>query len=288
MMRELTRKAPAKINWGLDIVGKRADGYHLLRSLMQSVSLFDEVSLRAGVCDGCRCEPALPDGGDNLALRAWLLLKAELGVKDGLDIRIRKRIPVAGGLAGGSTDAAAVLLGANRLFGLGLDLAALCRIGLKLGADLPFCLTGGLALVEGIGEQVTPLAASHTYHLLLANPGCAVSTAAVYRGFSLDKAGAHPNIGALRQALLAGDAPGIARHRGNMLEPPAFALQPEIAALKQRCITLGLPALMSGSGGSVWALARDEAQAVYGAETLRREYPFACAVRSLAALPGND
>lgn len=287
MQKQIECLAPAKINWGLDIVGRRADGYHLLRSLMQTIDLADKVSLRCSRTDHCSCSPSLPDSASNLALSAWLQLKEEFAIRDGLDIRIEKRIPIAGGLAGGSTDAAAVLRGANLLFDLSLSREDLCRIGLKLGADLPFCLTGGLALVEGIGEQVTPQPASQTYYLVLANPGLPVSTAEVYRGYAEHKGGdeRRPDLDGLLSALQSGDLSGIRCCCGNVLEGPAFALHPQIAELKRRCLAFGLPALMSGSGGSVWALAKDQAQAEAIADQLRHEASFACTAVTCASLP---
>lgn len=287
MQKQIECLAPAKINWGLDIVGRRADGYHLLRSLMQTIDLADKVSLRCSRTDHCSCSPSLPGSASNLALSAWLQLKEEFAIRDGLDIRIEKRIPVAGGLAGGSTDAAAVLRGANLLFDLSLSREDLCRIGLKLGADLPFCLTGGLALVEGIGEQVTPQPASQTYYLVLANPGLPVSTAEVYRGYAEHKGGdeRRPDLDGLLSALQSGDLSGIRCCCGNVLEGPAFALHPQIAELKRRCLAFGLPALMSGSGGSVWALAKDQAQAEAIADQLRHEASFACTAVTCASLP---
>lgn len=287
MQKQIECLAPAKINWGLDIVGRRADGYHLLRSLMQTIDLADKVSLRCSRTDHCSCSPSLPDSASNLALSAWLQLKEEFAIRDGLDIRIEKRVPIAGGLAGGSTDAAAVLRGANLLFDLSLSREDLCRIGLKLGADLPFCLTGGLALVEGIGEQVTPQPASQTYYLVLANPGLPVSTAEVYRGYAEHKGGdeRRPDLDGLLSALQSGDLSGIRCCCGNVLEGPAFALHPQIAELKRRCLAFGLPALMSGSGGSVWALAKDQAQAEAIADQLRHEASFACTAVTCASLP---
>ena len=173
------------------------------------------------------------------------------------------------------------------MFDLSLSREDLCRIGLKLGADLPFCLTGGLALVEGIGEQVTPQPASQTYYLVLANPGLPVSTAEVYRGYAEHKGGdeRRPDLDGLLSALQSGDLSGIRCCCGNVLEGPAFALHPQIAELKRRCLAFGLPALMSGSGGSVWALAKDQAQAEAIADQLRHEASFACTAVTCASLP---
>lgn len=280
-MRTLRLSAPAKINWSLDIRGQRPDGYHLLASLMQSVDLCDRLCLAPAAEDSCLCQPPLTDGAPNLALRAWLALKAELGLSASLAIRIDKQIPLAAGLAGGSSDAAAVLIGADRLLGLGLSQEELCRVGLRLGADLPFCLSGGLALVEGIGERVRPLPGAPVYQLVLVNAGLPLSTAQVYRAYAATEVGLRPDIHGQLRALLAGDQAEIIRCAANSLEAPALALCPAIAAVKASCAALGLPALMSGSGGSVWALAADPEQANWAAAELRRWYPFARAVATL-------
>ena len=285
-MEQVTLIAPAKINWGLDIVGKRADGYHLLCTLMQSVGLFDRVRIQKSERDCCVCSPPLYGNGENLALRAWHLLKQEYVLPGGLCLEIDKGIPEGGGLAGGSTDAAAVLLGVDRLFRLGLGEERLADLGLRLGADLPFCLKGGLALVEGIGERLLPQRALRSYHLVLVNPGFPVSTAEVYRQFSFDQIAAHPDLKGLLDALEAGDRSGVAACCGNLLETPAFTLHPQIACLKERCRSLGLVSLMSGSGGSVWGLADSADEAEKAAEVLKREgYPFVHVVRTLSTGP---
>lgn len=284
-MNTLTLQAPAKINWTLDIVGKRADGYHLLRSLMQSIDLCDRVTLAMSTTDSCSCSPLLQGGGENIALKAWQLLKAEYDLPGGLAIQIQKTIPEGAGLAGGSTNAAAVLHGVNRLFQLGLSTDQLAALAVRIGADLPFCLNGGLALVEGIGEIVQPLSPAPSYSLVVVYPGFAASTAAVYRAFCADQVAAHPDLPALQRALLAGDHAGISAHAANLLELPAFSLFPEIAAVKARCRDLGLPALMSGSGSSVWVLAKSREEADTAAAWLGQFYPFAVAVNTIATGP---
>ena len=249
-MDSLELRAPAKINWGLEIVGRRADGYHLLRSLMQTVDLCDVVRLMPAATDSCISQPPLPEGVPNIALKAWQTLKAELGLSQCLRIEIEKHIPVAAGLAGGSTDAAAVLRGANELFGLGLSTEQLCAVGVRLGADVPFCIHGGLALVEGIGEQVTALHGAPAYDLILISPGFPVATAQVYAAYDEDPAPAPGCIDGLTRAVLAGEQSEIRRYCVNMLEPPAFRLYKVLSEIRQGCADTSACARLSGSGGS--------------------------------------
>ena len=280
-------KAPAKINWGLELAGQREDGYHLLRSLMQTVDLCDVLRLTLADNDECRCSPPLPDDGPNLALQAWLALKAELGLTQCLLIEIEKNIPVSAGLGGGSADAAAVLRGANRLLELGLSLDRLCALGMKIGADVPFCLHGGLALVEGAGERVTPLKAECEYDLMLVDPAVPVSTARVYAAFDKAPQEAPGNIDALTQAVLSGDKSEIRRYSVNMLEPPAFRLYRRLREIQEACADTSACAHLSGSGGVVWALCpnRQMAQMTARAMAIRLPSGTCKVVRTTDRLP---
>lgn len=280
-------KAPAKINWGLEIVGKREDGYHLLRTLMQTVDLADELRLSLAERDECRSSQPLPAGETNLALRAWQALKAELGLKQCLLVEIEKKIPVAAGLGGGSADAAAVLRGANSLLGLGLSREQLCALGVKIGCDVPFCLHGGLALVEGVGERVTPLTSGHEYDLVLVNPGFPVSTAQVYAAYDQAPAKAGGDLDKLAQAVLSGDQSEIRRYSANMLEQPAFRLHRRLREIREACADTSACAHLSGSGGTVWALCpnRQVAQMTARAMSIRLAGGLCLAVRTTGSLP---
>ena len=259
-MSTLTIEAAAKINWRLKIVGRRPDGYHLLCGLMQSISLADTIYLRTGARDSCRISIGPPiKQEDNLAYAAWLLLKRELNLGYSLEIEIEKRIPPGGGLGGGSADAAAVLNGANELFELGLSLEDLSRIGLLLGADIPFCLLGGLAQAEGVGEKLVSLPPPDM-PLLLVNAGFRVPTAQVYAhyaqsGYAFAAASAEREICAkLSAALNSGDIPAINALLDNDLAQSVRQLYPAIGALEQQLRALGLTPQISGSGGTVFAL----------------------------------
>ena len=240
--------APAKVNLALDVVGRRPDGYHALRSIMASVSLFDTVLLERaeeGVLEVSWEGAEAPLPLDNTARRAALaFFKQRPG---GARIHIIKRIPMEAGLGGGSADAAAVLRGLWRLYG-GVDKACLFSMAQEVGADVPFCLLGGCALAQGIGEQLTPLPPPRL-HLLLVKGRAGVSTAALFRG--LGSLSCHPDVPAACAAL-QGPLEGLLPHLENALEPPAAALAPEIPRLKARLLEAGaLAACMTGSGAAV-------------------------------------
>lgn len=271
-MDQLTIYAPAKINWSLDICGRRADGYHLLRSLIQNIELMDTVIIAKSDLDSCFCDQ--PISGNNIAVAAWQLLKRQFQLPSGLSITITKHIPLAAGLGGGSADAAAVLLGVNRLFDLGLSIEQLQHIGLSLGADLPFCLTGGLALAEGIGEKISMFEPIPSYDLLLINIGRPLSTAAVYSHFNIADAGLYTDLPALLQALISGDIDAVASFRHNALENPACRLEPAIYTLMQRLRTEGLQPMMSGSGPTVFVPSNDRERLAAVSKQLANKYPF--------------
>ena len=204
-MISTTEKAPAKLNLTLDVTGKRPDGYHLLRTVMQTVSLYDELSFVREEQEGIRltCDRAdLPLDSGNLAYRAADVLLQKFNLPGGIRIDLKKKIPAAAGLAGGSTDAAAVLRAMNRLYGLGLTTETLCQLALPLGADIPYCVRGGTCLCEGIGEVMTPLAELKGLPVLLVKPAFDLSTAYIYRELSLPSVPqeAHPKT----EEILAG------------------------------------------------------------------------------------
>ncbi|MBQ6808550.1 MAG: 4-(cytidine 5'-diphospho)-2-C-methyl-D-erythritol kinase [Firmicutes bacterium] len=271
--------APAKINWSLEIVGQREDGYHLLRSIMQQIALYDEVEIKESSADHCFCSGLMDQ--ENLAFRAWLHLKEQLCLKQCLEIRIEKKIPLGAGLAGGSTDAAAVLLGANRLLALGLPETELLSLALPLGADIPFCISGGACLVEGIGEKLTPLPEVQTSWLVLANPGFPVSTPMVYREYDRLGSSARPDLAGVRAALETNSSQRLTECWGNHLYDAACSLYPALNRMTEAFSALGLPALMSGSGGTFFAPCSGEKEAREAADRLRMFFPWAMAVSTL-------
>ena len=254
-MQQIDVRAYAKINWSLLITGRRADGYHTLMSLMEQVDLADEITIKKAAFDQIVC-PKLPQNASNIALSAWLALKDKLNLKDCLRICVKKNIPLAAGLAGGSSDAAAVLRGANELMGLGQTDEQLAELGLTLGADLPFCLAGGAAVVSGIGERIEPIGGFPPLELLLINPGQAVSTAEAYRGKTdafCDRTVAYSKIASLLIARHKQDFKQISLLWQNDLQKSSMALCPAIARIKTDLAKEGIPSLMSGSGATVIA-----------------------------------
>ncbi len=280
-MDTITRKAYAKVNLSLDVLGTRPDGYHTVKMILQTIGLHDVLTFsrkkEPGVALILEGEP-IPDfsvGDDNLIVRAANLMLTKAGLAGspdtGVEIRLRKQIPIAAGLAGGSSDAAATLLGVNDLFGLSFSIEQLQEIGVMLGADVPYCLLGGAALAEGIGEILTPLPDIKTAPVLLAHPRIFVSTPSVYQALP-DKLPFHPDVDGMVQAFYAGDMQGITDRLGNVLECVTIAEHPEIDTIKQTMRQEGAAkSLMSGSGPSVFGIFAEKERAFAAADVLRRQ-----------------
>lgn len=275
MTDRLELKAYGKINLGLDVVRKRADGYHEVRMIMQTVNLHDRIVMERVQETGIRTEtnlPYVPDGEGNLAYRAAKLLMEEFALPGGVEIKIRKHIPVAAGMAGGSTDAAAVLVGMNRLFGLGLSKKELMVRGVKLGADVPYCILRGTALSEGIGEILTELPPAPGCSIVLAKPQVSVSTKAIYGKLRADelKPEEHPDIDGMAEAIRKNDLDGIISRLGNVLELVTIPDHPEIGTIKRLMMENGAEgALMSGSGPTVFGIFKDPQAASRTCEILK-------------------
>lgn len=264
-MKEIKLKAKAKINLGLDVLRKREDGYHEVRMIMQTIPLYDKLTMRTAEDGQIRLQTNLrflPVGEDNLVYRAAKLLMDEFQIKQGVEIDLVKYIPVAAGMAGGSSDAAAALVGVNKLFNLGLSIEQLMERGVKIGADVPFCVMRGTALAEGIGEKLTPLPPMPKCHILIAKPGIHVSTKFVYGNLRADALKEHPDIDGQIEALKRGDLRKLARLMGNVLETVTVPEYPVIRQIKETMMTCGaLNAMMSGSGPTVFGLFEEEAAA---------------------------
>lgn len=264
-MTELNLKALAKINLGLDVLGRREDGYHEVRMVMQTIHLYDKISIRKTKKAGISVSTNLyylPVNENNLVFKAAKLLMEEFAVSSGIHIDLKKFIPVAAGMAGGSSDAAAVLFGLNRMFRLGLSLEGLMERGGRIGADVPYCLMRGTALAEGIGEKLTPLVPAPKCPVLIAKPPISVSTKFVYEHLKLDERTRHPDIDALLKAIEEGDLGAMAANMGNVLESVTCAHYPVIGQIKEEMMEQGaLNALMSGSGPTVFGLFESKAAA---------------------------
>lgn len=260
-MKRLELKALGKINLGLDVLGKRENGYHDVRMIMQSVYLYDNVILEETGEPGIRVETNLrflPVDENNIAYKAAKLLMDEFEITKGVHIKLDKHIPVAAGMAGGSSNAAAVLFGMNRIFELGLSMQELMERGVKLGADVPYCLMRGTVLAEGIGEELTRLPALPRCIVLIAKPPVSVSTKVVYEALDAKEIVEHPDIDGLIQGLEEGSVEKVARKMGNVLEQVTIEKCPVIAQIKDAMIENGAyNAMMSGSGPTVFGLFPD-------------------------------
>lgn len=260
MIRHLGLKAYGKINLGLDVLKKREDGYHEVRMIMQTVGLYDKIDLYLKETPGITVETNLyylPVNENNLVYKAAKLLMDEFHINHGATIHLKKFIPVSAGMAGGSSDAAAVLFGVNKMFNLGLSMEALMERGVKIGADVPYCVMRGTAISEGIGEILTPLPPIPQCQVLIAKPGISVSTKFVYE--HLDAASLrpsdHPDIDGMIAAIRERDIYGAASLLGNVLETVTIPEYPVIAEIKDRLKSLGaVNALMSGSGPTVFGI----------------------------------
>lgn len=263
----------AKINLTLDVLGKREDGFHEVAMVMQSIALSDTLTL-ARADDGIRLAiniPWLRADDTNLAWRAAELMRRTYGIREGVDIRLTKRIPIAAGLAGGSADAAAVLRGMDGLFGIGASDEELCRLGAQLGSDIPFTLLGGTMLATGRGEQLQRLPDLPETALVLAKPHISVSTAWAYRTYDAAPAQIHPKTEEMQRAIVAGDKNGIAALLCNVLESVTMKKYGVIARLKNTMMQYGARAsLMSGSGPTVFGIAEDRAHAERIAAAIRQ------------------
>lgn len=280
-MSSLNVLAPAKLNLSIDVLDRRPDGYHTVEMVMQTLGLCDAISLigrNDGIIQVVCDDPAVPSDHRNLAHKAANQLKQAAGRSDlGATITIKKNIPVAAGLGGGSADAAAALRGLNDLWRLGLGMDKLLEIGLAIGADIPFCLLGGTALAEGIGEILTPLPAPPPFWVTLLKPNLRISTAQVYNDYEPVHVSQRPDTELLISALAAGDRHSFSRAMANVLESVTITGFPTLGLIKQRARELGALAVqMTGSGPTIFALTAEYRTAanIYHAATPWVE--FAC------------
>lgn len=260
-MKTLKLKAYAKINLGLDVLRKREDGYHEVRMIMQTIGIYDKISLNPTNSPTIKVKTNLhylPTDTNNLVYKAAAYMKEQFQIKDGVYINLEKRIPVAAGMAGGSADAAATLYGMNHLFDLKLSKEELMDIGVKLGADVPYCLLRGTALSEGIGEILTPLPPFPDCKVLVIKPSINVSTKYVYENLHLDQNIIHPDIDGIILAIKRQDLKGAASLFTNVLETVTENDYPIIKEIKDTLIEKGaICSLMSGSGPTVFGLFDD-------------------------------
>jgi 4-diphosphocytidyl-2-C-methyl-D-erythritol kinase len=266
----ITLKSYAKLNLSLDVTGKRGDGYHELDSIMQSISLADTVTIAQADTVSVSFDVPDIDAADNTAITAARAFFARTGIAGGASIRIQKNIPRMAGLGGASANAAAVLIGLNRVYGAGLNADALAALGVKLGADVPFALTGGAARAKGIGDVLKPLRLKAPLHTVLVKPHAGVSTAEAFRRY---RASAPILVSTAEYALLKGDLPLFEQYAGNALGIAALSIAPEIMKAANALIAAGAgKALMSGSGSTMFALFTDADAAQKAAARVRGDF----------------
>lgn len=277
-MEKRKYKARAKINLALDVCRRLENGYHEVRMVMQTVDIHDELEFQMrkdpDIILSVNSRDYLGDLENNLIFRAAKLMKQQYGIQHGVEIRLKKNIPVAAGMAGGSTDAAATMLAMNEMYGLGLTREQLMEQAVRLGADIPFCIMGGTALAEGIGERLSPLPAPPGAVLLIVKPPVMVPTKWVYERLQVDALARHPDIDGMIRSLEQGDLKGITDRMENVMETVTEREYPIIAEIKRMMVGNGaMGALMSGSGLSIFGVYLREdtarAAAVYIDQTLR-------------------
>ena len=261
-MDSIRLKARAKINLGLDVLGKREDGYHEVRMVMQTIGIYDRLILtkipEEEICITSNLA-FLPVNENNLIYKAIKLLKDEYHFPGGVSVDLNKFIPVAAGMAGGSTDAASTMFGVNRLFGLNLSMGKMMELGVRLGADVPYCVMRGTALAEGIGEKLTRITPVPHMWIFIAKPQINVSTRLVYEQLDMGGIQKHPDIDGIIRAIEAQDVVRIAQSMGNVLENVTVPLYPVIETIKQDMLSHGaINAMMSGSGPTVFGIFPDE------------------------------
>ena len=273
MIRHLGLKAYGKINLGLDVLKKREDGYHEVRMIMQTVGLYDKIDLYLKETPGITVQTNLyylPVNENNLVYKAAKLLMDEFHINHGVTIHLKKFIPVSAGMAGGSSDAAAVLFGVNKMFNLGLSMEDLMKRGVKIGADVPYCVMRGTALAEGIGERLTRITQVPDCFVLIGKPGINVSTKAAYESLQLDKISSHPDIDGMIGDIERGDLLAMTQKMGNVFEPGIIEKYPVIGEIKALMESHGaLKAMMSGSGPTVFGIFDDREKMEAAAEVLR-------------------
>ena len=266
-------QAFAKINLGLDVLGKREDGYHEVRMIMQTIRMYDQLDMRKSVEPGIHLttnKKYIPVDENNLVWRAAKLMMDTCGIMEGVSIHLHKVIPVAAGMAGGSSDAAATLVGMNRLFHCGLSKEKLMELGVQIGADVPYCVLRGTALAEGIGEKLTVLPPMPDCWILIGKPGISVSTKYVYTALDLNTDTVHPDIDGMKKALEDGNLYGITERMGNVLQDVTIPAYPEVERIKEQMKALGaVNAMMSGSGPTVFGIFDNEEKAQEACQKLR-------------------
>lgn len=267
-------RAMAKINLGLDVIRKREDGYHEVRMIMQTIKMYDLLDIRRKETPGIVLStnlPYVPSDERNLVYKAAKLLMDEFHIQEGISMKLSKFIPVAAGMAGGSSDAAAAFVGVNRLFRLGLSQEELMKRAVQIGADVPYCIMRGTALAEGIGEKLTPLDSMPECYILIGKPGINVSTKTAYENLKLDSVANHPDIDGMMDDIRNRDLRNMTQKMQNVFEPGIMEKYPVIGEIKDFMEERGaLKAMMSGSGPTVFGVFEEREKADAAAAALKK------------------
>lgn len=284
-MSELTVYAYAKINLTLEILRRLPSGYHEIKSVMQQTELCDDINIRDAPA-GITIESAdanVPFNEHNTVWKVAALLKERFGVNRGVKFRMVKRVPIGGGMGGGSADAAAALLGLNQFWQLGLSLDEMLVLGAEIGMDVPFCVLGGTALATGHGEFVQPLPPLSQFHVVIVNPGIPVSTPKAYESLDMERLTFADKSAQVIAAIARDDREAVIANLYNDFESVIFDQYPIIGEIKQRLLDAGMSgALLSGSGASVFGIAQTEVQARAAVDALKYDYPFVLTTQTKA------
>lgn len=281
-MEQIKRKAYAKINLSLDVTGVRPNGYHEVDMIMQTIDLYDELSFEktnGEILLSCENRTDLSMGEDNLIYKAVMAMKQKYAISGGVKVVLNKQIPMAAGMAGGSTDCAATLLAINQLYEIEATKEELCEIGVTLGADVPYCIMGGTVRATGIGEVLCQIPCKADPYLVLVKPAEGASTKVVYQALDAMTKVQHPNVEAMIQALAEGDLPGMCKQLGNVLQPVTCRFVPKVSEIVQAMVEYGaMGAMMSGSGPTVFAVfaTKQDAQAALDKAKTEFEDCFCC------------
>ena len=285
-------RAMAKINLGLDILGKRDDGYHEVRMLMQTIQMYDLLDIRRKSSPGITLTTNLlyvPSDERNLVYKAAKLLMDEFAIQEGISMKLTKSIPVAAGMAGGSSDAAAAFVGVNKMFHLGLSEQELMERAVQIGADVPYCIMRGTALAEGIGEKLTRLPQLPKCYILVGKPAVNVSTKLAYENLDLQNMGAHPDIDGMISDIENGDLYTMVSRMGNVFEPGIIGKYPVIQEIKDLMLEQGaIGALMSGSGPTTYGLFQDEILANFAYRAALEKYSDCDVILCQTKKPDTD
>lgn len=284
-MNSIGLKSRAKINLSIDVLGKRQDGYHIVEMIMQTIDLYDNLKITQIEEDSIKIKSNsqdIPLNQDNIVYKAANILKEKFNIKKGIEISIQKNIPVAAGMAGGSSNAAAVLVGLNRIWDLGLNQLELKDIALQLGADVPFCITGGSALAQGIGEELTDIKGlNENIHILICKPNIFVSTKEVYQSLDMNGIKKRPDNQKLIDALQVNDVKYVSENMVNVLEEVTSSKYDEINQIERIIMdNKALGSMMSGSGPTVFGLFDNKEYAIRAKEELLQNYNQVYLVKS--------